>query len=171
MEDLKKFRELVKKLEEHLGEKATFQKYDEETQGFNTAPWSENQNEIYNVYVAGYSVHSVGKMILKHDMHKTESDQVLKFGEGFYGFSHRAGCTFEKGDMLFEEGFKVTKDHPKWVEYETKHKENLIEDPQCYGKFEEHVMDYVNFKERGSKVIETSEECYAAALNFAKHVS
>ena len=100
--------------------------------------------------------------------------------EKYYGYSHRGCCGFGLGDMLFSP--EIT---PKRIEtfyYANRKyrkafvkalKEYVKEDDSYLFKslVEGGIMDVVPFKEKGTKIIETYDEAFEAASNFANYIS
>lgn len=93
-----------------------------------------------------------------------------------YGFTHRGGNKFKIGDRLFDSNYKpVEEDYTpeEWSGF-------LIRYNEVYGQaddFEKKWIDedgisyVIPFKQRGSKVIETMEEAYQAAVNMSNYLS
>ncbi len=83
------------------------------------------------------------------DFEKTDPDHcvksIAKTEKGFVGFSHRASCEFQLGNMLFTQDF---------------------------GKdMEEEDLEKMKFIDRGSVKIKTMDQAKEAASNFAEYVS
>lgn len=163
------FAEKLRILEEKFGEKAIATVYNNGV--FEKVPY-DSQVHGERATVCGYDVKRLGEMIIKYDMQKTRSNQVLKWKEGHYGFSHRCGQTFKKGDKLFDENWIISQSDDRYNTYLNLAEKAKKEEPAYYpGDAEEYVMDFVPFKQRGEKTIETEEEEFISALNFAKYVS
>jgi len=95
---------------------------------------------------------------------------------GYYGYTHRGGQTFKIGDRLFEEDYiPVPEDysHDEWIEYLKSHEEgNILDKKNGYIKDREEnpISDYIPFKRRGKKTIETWEEAKQAAINIHRYL-
>lgn len=125
--------------------------------------------------------------ILNHidDLETTDNWQVLynKKRNSYIGYSHRAAQEFKIGDMLFT-GKKPKDIHKfycnkklRWkmlkrlLYYHFKNDVLGFEDI-----FEDDIIGhgisvFIPFKMKGDKIIETKEEAYQAACNFAHYVS
>ena len=96
--------------------------------------------------------------------------------DSMYGFTHRGGNKFKIGDRLFDSNYKpVEEDYTpeEWSGF-------LIRYNEVYGQaddFEKKWIDedgisyVIPFKLRGSKIIETMEEAYQAAVNMSNYLS
>lgn len=167
---IKKFENMLRKLEKHMGEKAIYLEYDDHDGEFYPKEW-EPKCGIYNVYVAGYHVADTGEMILENDMQKTESSKVLKCGDSYFAFSHRGGQMFSPGDKVFDEKWIITKDHPDYNKYLERAVETMDENQYYDGLDpEDKIMDFIPFTERGKEVIKTDKQCFQAALNFSYYI-
>ena len=123
----------------------------------------------------------------KLDLKPTASPQVMfdEKSQKYIGFSHRGMASFGIGDMLFSdteltrvekfEYYKNRKYRRKYLlallKYHISNNwsmfENLCEDETIgHG-----ITSIIPFKERGSKRIETKEEAFTAAKNFAEYIS
>lgn len=120
------------------------------------------------------------------DLETTDNGQVFynKKNNSYIGYSHRASCEFKIGDMLFTGKLSKKAIHRvycdkklRWkmlkslLRYHFKNDVFSFEDV-----FEDNIIGhgialYIPFKQKGEKTIETKEEAYRAACNFAKHVS
>lgn len=116
----------------------------------------------------------------------TECPQVMfdEKSQKYIGFSHRGRASFGIGDMLFKENlskkqkliyYKSRKYRRKFLltllEFHIKNNWSMFED-LCEDEIIGHgIMSIVPFKERGIKKIETKEEAFTAAKNFAEYVS
>lgn len=114
----------------------------------------------------------------KYDLEGTSSWQVMhdrKSGK-YIGYSHRGACGFGIGDMLFSEDGEEY-DYTKIAKYRRKYiwaliKEHVKGDAYDFRDAIRSGIKYVvPFRRRGIKVIETDEEAFQAALNFAKYIS
>lgn len=123
--------------------------------------------------IDGIWILDIATAIICYNLHPTKDRQVLKNEDGqYFGYSHRSMQYFSIGDVLFDENWEIKEDHANYKKYLEKAAKAKAEDPRWYaGKVEEYVNDFIPFKERGYKIIENEEECYQAALNFAKYVS
>lgn len=119
-----------------------------------------------------------------YDFEATEDSRVLyeKKNEKYIGYSHRGSCSFGVGDMLFNEDIKSYSEYYKipkyrwdlikvlfryhikgdWLSFEHLCEDDII----GHG-----ISQVIPFREREIKKIETLEEAYQAAVNFAKYVS
>lgn len=122
----------------------------------------------------------------KLDLKPIEYPQVMfdEKSQKYIGFSHRSMASFGIGDMLFKE--KLTKGekykyykNPKYrrkylltlLRYHITNNWSMFED-LCEDEIIGHgIMSIVPFKEHGIKKIETKEEAFTAAKNFAEYVS
>lgn len=108
-----------------------------------------------------------------------------KNAKQWIGYSHRASCAFGKGDKLFDEDWVPTDD--QLLQYEKYYSKYLTEYEDEVNEWENStsnkkvpedqitlniwVVGYIPFKLRGSKIIHSYEDAYAAAVNFAKYIS
>ena len=90
---------------------------------------------------------------------------------GFYGYTHRGGALFKKGDRIFDENYKPKEtDYPDWQWAGWKLElEDLKSNP-------EDVMvlltmkDIIPFNQRGQVIIDTWDEAKEAARNLSKYL-
>ena len=125
--------------------------------------------------------------ILKHIDELETTDNWLVFynkkHNSYIGYSHRAAQEFKIGDMLFT-GKKPKNVHQfycdkklRWKMLKTLLKHHFKNDVYGFEDiFEDNIIGhgisvFVPFKKKGEKVIETKEEAYQAACNFANYVS
>lgn len=96
------------------------------------------------------------------------------------GYSHRASQSFGKGDMLFDQTWKLTDDllpdYKRFYEpYLSDYFETLAQDKLDGVKEElsinEWAIGYIPFTLRGFKKIKTYEDAQVAAANFATYIS
>lgn len=119
-----------------------------------------------------------------YDFGPTEDSCVLyeKKNEKYIGYSHRGSCSFGVGDMLFSEDIKSYSAYYKMPKYRWKYIMTLLKyhikgdsimfEDICEDNIIGHgISQVIPFRERGTKKIETLEEAYQAAVNFAKYVS
>lgn len=120
----------------------------------------------------------------KYDFKATDNWQVFfdKKNNVYVGYSNRACCAFGIGDMLFSEDvtdfshyYKIPKYRRKYLlallKYHLKDDAMMFED-MCEDNIIGHgISQIIPFRERGNKVIETLDEAYQAACNFAAYVS
>lgn len=119
------------------------------------------------------------------NLETTDNCQVFynKKNNSYIGYSHRAAQEFKVGDMLF------TGENPKdihqfycnkklrWRMLKTLLKYHFKNDAFAFEDvFEDKIIShgiasFIPFRMKGEKVIETKEEAYEAACNFAKYVS
>lgn len=125
--------------------------------------------------------------VLKHidELETTDNWQVFynKKDNSYIGYSHRAAQEFKIGDMLFT-GKKPKNIHQfycnkklRWKMLKTLLKYHFKNDVFAFEDvFEDTIIShgiasFIPFRMCGEKVIETKEEAYQAACNFAKYVS
>ena len=123
----------------------------------------------------------------KLDLKPTEHPQVMfdKKSQKYIGFSHRGRAAFGIGDMLFSnteltnkekcEYYKNRKYRRKYLltllEYHIKNDWIMFKD-LCEDEIIGHgIMSIVPYREKGHKRIETKEEAFQAATNFAEYIS
>ena len=105
-----------------------------------------------------------------------------KKNKKYVGYSHRACCAFGIGDMLFTENIKSYTQYYKIPKYRWKYIMTLLKyhlkndwsgfEDICEDNFIGHgISQIIPFCEKGTKRIETLEEAYQAACNFADYVS
>lgn len=91
------------------------------------------------------------------------------------GYSHRASCGFGKGDMVFDASWVPTDEQMlEYSKYYVKHLEHYYAElMHRIHDFNMNIwaVEYIPFRLRGDKVIESYEDAYDAALNFAKYIS
>lgn len=154
-------------------------------------------NEIFpTATIDGYSnVHWDGKTyyrdtikwILSNNLKPTECPQVMydEKSQKYIGYSHRGRASFGIGDILFQDAkpskkekimyYKNRKYRRKYLlallEYHIKNDWSMFED-LCEDETIGHgITNIVPYCERGTKVIETKEEAFVAAKNFAEYIS
>ena len=123
----------------------------------------------------------------KLDLKHTSSSQVMfdAKSQKYIGYSHRGMASFGIGDMLFSsaeltkkeklEYYKNRKYRRKYLlallEYHIKNDWFMFRD-LCEDEIIGHgIMSIVPYRERGRKRIETNEEAFMAAKNFAEYIS
>lgn len=111
--------------------------------------------------------------------HHIKNDNV----EGFYGYTHRGGQLFRIGDKLFDPKWS-----PNWEDLKIEWIKlycqscgyskipDTIEEAKTYVKLQDlkkdiRVVDFIPFKFRGSKTIDTWEEAEEAAINMSKYLN
>lgn len=121
------------------------------------------------------------------DLETTSNWQVFynKKNNSYIGYSHRACQEFRIGDMLFEDEpldkktlhqFYCNK-KLRWKMLKTLLKYHFKNDTYAFEDvFEDDIIGhgislFICFKDKGKKRIETKEECFQAACNFAKYIS
>lgn len=121
----------------------------------------------------------------KYDLEGTENFQVLfdKKNNRYIGYSHRGVQSFGIGDMLFDKNITLDKDfYYKNKKYRLKYLKTLFKYhikndwyafmDLCEDNIIGHgIITVVPFREQGRKIIETEEEAFEAACNFANYVS
>lgn len=127
------------------------------------------------------------KRILSDNLKPTECPQVMfdEKSQKYIGFSHRGGASFGIGDMLFQDTelsrkekyryYKNRKYRRKYLltllKYHIKNNWSMFED-LCEDEIIGHgITTIVPYRERGIKRIETKEEAFTAAKNFAEYIS
>ena len=90
---------------------------------------------------------------------------------GYYGYTHRGGSIFTKGDRLFDVNYKPKQeDYPDWQwagwlrTMEESNGEGLLK-----GKTKE-IQSYIPFNMRGNKIIVTWDDAMQAAINLSKYL-
>lgn len=123
----------------------------------------------------------------KLDLKPTKCPQVMfdEKSQKYMGFSHRGRASFGIGDMLFSnteltkrekyEYYKNKKYRRKYLltllKYHIKDNWSMFED-LCEDEIIGHgIMSIVPYREKGYKRIETKEEAFQAATNFAEYIS
>lgn len=128
-------------------------------------------------YDETYKFFKIGEMTF------TDHPQVLycEDTKKYYGYSHRASMGFGIGDMLFTEeplsddvlmkvfcaDKKLRRDYIKVLKRYHRHNDyfSFFDTIKC------GIGEVIPFRKKGTKKIETSEEAFQAALNFARYVS
>lgn len=93
---------------------------------------------------------------------------------GYYGYTHRGGALFEKGDRLFDEKYvPVPEDYTahEWADYEKKRVEAQLRNVAEGWEGEVPISDVMPFKRRGKIVIDTWEQALEAAVNMSRYLS
>jgi hypothetical protein len=95
---------------------------------------------------------------------------------GYYGYTHRGGCLFTKGDRLFDESYKpIAADYEEseWKEWETSYNRKLKEADDFDRKWleEDGIGSVIPFRKRGAIEIVTWEQARQAAINLSNHLS
>lgn len=123
----------------------------------------------------------------KLDLKPTEHPQVMfdVKSQKYIGYSHRGRASFGIGDMLFSstelskreklEYYKNRKYRRKYLltllKYHITNNWSMFED-LCEDEIIGHgIMSIVPYREKGHKRIETKEEAFEAAKNFAEYIS
>ena len=123
----------------------------------------------------------------KFDLKPTEHPQVMfdEKSQKYIGFSHRGRASFGIGDILFSdteltrrekcEYYKNRRYRRKFLftllKYHIKDNWSMFKD-LCEDETIGHgIMSIVPFREKGHKRIETKEEAFIAAKNFAEYIS
>ena len=98
-----------------------------------------------------------------------------EFIEGFYGYTHRGGCLFEKGDRLFDPLYYPRMedyDQKEWKSYRKKLEKTLNKQVKETGLIaQSSIREIMPFKRRGKVIIETWDQAEQAALNLSKYLS
>lgn len=87
---------------------------------------------------------------------------------GFYGYTHRGGAMFKKGDRLFDKSYEPKEeDYPEWqwagwVREFKKYPPDLSEEME--------ISEIIPFNLRGKITINTWDEAAQAAINLAKYL-
>lgn len=97
---------------------------------------------------------------------------------GYYGYTHRGGQLFTKGDRLFNSKYKpVEEDYtPKeWAEFKERQRISTAENKKSgwlsLGDEETPLADVIEFTKRGKTVIKTWKQAIQAAKALSKHLS
>ena len=123
----------------------------------------------------------------KLDLRPTSSFQVMfdAKSQKYIGYSHRGAESFGIGDMLFQDAkpspkekimyYKNRKYRRKYLltllKYHINNNWSMFED-LCEDEIIGHgIKNIIPYNERGVKVIETKEEAFEAAKNFAEYIS
>ena len=123
----------------------------------------------------------------KLDLKPTEHPQVMfdEKSQKYIGYSHRGRASFGIGDMLFSsteltkkekfEYYKNRKYRRKYLlallKYHITDNWSMFKD-LCEDEIIGHgIMSIVPYREKGHKRIETKEEAFQAATNFAEYIS
>lgn len=147
-------------------------------------------DEYSNVHWKGktYYRDSVKWMLSnKFDLKPTTSSRVLwdEKSQKFIGYSHRGKASFGIGDMLFCDTELTKRQKIKYYKnrkYRRKYLLALLKfhitdnwsmfEDLCEDEIIGHgIMSIVPFREKGDKRIETKEEAFIAAKNFAEYIS
>lgn len=94
-----------------------------------------------------------------------------EFVEGFYGYTHRGGCIFTKGDRIFDEEYIPSpSDYEKseWSGYLKKYQKAVHDGPEGEIYL---ISDFIPFKRRGKKTITTWEEAELSATRLSEYLS
>ena len=81
---------------------------------------------------------------------------------GYYGHSHRGGCTVKIGDKVFDEKYKIYVDDLDYSMYNKK----LIK-----SKYGEYIEDFIPFNKRGHVVVNDFSQAKQSAKNISKYLS
>ena len=162
------------------------EKYLEKISRPNKIQWTRN---IIQTALPLLAIESKNLVAIAKQIHKGNYldflDEVLfdKKNNRYIGYSHRAFQSFGIGDMLFDKNVTPNKDfyykNKKYrFEYlKTLFKYHIKNDWHLFMDLCEDtiigygIMNVVPFREQGRKIIETKEEAFEAACNFAKYVS
>ncbi len=120
----------------------------------------QNNLEVYEPYP-----HGVAKQI-------GEDGETI----GYYGYTHRGGSAFKKGDRLFDENYiPKEEDYPEWQWFGWK---NQWEDDYKNGDDlnkkwldSDGIAGHIPFNLRGNKIIETWDDAITASINLSKYLS
>ena len=123
----------------------------------------------------------------KFDLKPTEHPQVMfdEKSQKYIGFSHRGRASFGIGDMLFSNTELTKKEKSEYYKnrkYRRKYLLTLLKyhitnnwimfKDLCEDEIIGHgIMSIVPYREKGHKRIETKEEAFQAATNFAEYIS
>lgn len=108
------------------------------------------------------------------------SDKTLMSGHdgllGYYGYTHRGGSLFSKGDRVFDETYKPIADDydtEEWNEWQAQYQKRLDEADAFDRKWleEDGIGSVIPFRKRGSIEILTWEQARQAAINLSKYLS
>lgn len=123
----------------------------------------------------------------KLDLKPTEHPQVMFDGKSqkYVGYSHRGRASFGIGDMLFSNTELTKKEKLEYYKNRKYRRKYLLTLLKCHitnnwSMFEDlcedeiighGIMSIVPYREKGHKRIETKEEAFIAAKNFAEYIS
>lgn len=97
----------------------------------------------------------------------------------YYGYSHRGGQLFKIGDRLFDEKYVPQKEHydeKQWNLWLDDMNKSIEKDKKNKNELglrwsEGGIVQFIPFKYRGSKKIETWDEALQAAINMSRYLS
>jgi len=94
---------------------------------------------------------------------------------GFYGYTHRGGALFQKGDKIFDGNYKPKeKDYPnwQWAGWKREWDEAYEKGDEFDRKWldEDGIGSYIPFRLRGKKTIETWDDAKLSARNLSKYL-
>lgn len=99
--------------------------------------------------------------------------EVGEFGQttGYYGYTHRGGAVFEKGDRIFDKNYKPKKeDYPNW-QWAGWVRDMKNDDGEYLLKNEKKEMrDFIPLNMLGQVPIDTWDEAKEAARNLSKYL-
>ena len=145
-----------------------------------------NIEGIYvNLFIEGeehpfpYSIGSIMFMFGKDDWKATDNIGVFfnETKQRYMGFTHRGGCTFGIGDVLFDLDKEDVGLYYTNKKYRTKYlkclkRYNKKEDDFGFrDAIQDGIAHIVPYKYRGSKIIETLDEAFKAAANMSDYLS
>ena len=123
----------------------------------------------------------------KSDLKPTEHPQVMfdEKSQKYIGYSHRGSASFGIGNMLFQDAelsqkekiiyYKNRKYRRKYLltllKYHIKDDWHMFKDLCEDNTIGHGIMSIVPYREKGHKRIETNEEAFEAAKNFAEYIS
>jgi hypothetical protein len=108
------------------------------------------------------------------------NDKTLVSGHngllGYYGYTHRGGCLFSKGDRLFDESYKpIAQDYEQeeWQKWQAQYEKLLSEGDDFDRKWleEDGISSVIPFNKRGLYEIVNWEQARLAAHNLSKYLS
>lgn len=142
---------------------------------------SKEENKIFLFYAikgdVRYSEDNVERMFYNNLMPTSQPNIGYNRKTTEYcGWTHRGGCSFGIGDKLFDEDAKLKHiDSTDILKAYKKFAKSIIkrvnENDTNFNWYPETPMEYIPFKRRGSKTIETMEEAFQAAKNIAEYLS
>lgn len=117
----------------------------------------------------------------KYDFRATEDWQVMfdAKSQKYVGYSHRGAQAFGIGDMLFTETLTEKEEKAlcmnrkyQWAFLKWAIRHYIKKDAWDFADLvHSGIMSVIPFRDRGSKRIETLEEAFQAAKNFARYIS
>lgn len=115
---------------------------------------------------------------VKKDLFNMERPSINSYSddfiEGFYGYTHRGGCLFKKGDRLFDPHYYPQKEDynfTEWMSYVKRLEESLMK--RIKGELDEDdvIANWIPFNRRGKDEITTWDQAEEAAARLSEYLS